>query len=397
MKILLVNDYGTPDGGAEIATLSLRDGLRRRGHEALLLATDVRGSVPSQADIACTGGAAGYRGRLVQTANFSARREMQRTLAEFRPDVVHVGLFLTQLSPLILPLLRDVPSVYYAHWLRAICPTGSKQLPDDRTCGSSAGISCYRSRCVPLRDWFPLMGQMHLTRRWRGTFRRVVANSEATRTALEAEGFTNVSVIPCGVPTRARGPALGGAPLVGEPVACFSGRLTRQKGVHVLLAAWRSVRAALPHAQLLIAGDGPERIVLEATAPPGVTFLGAVPHADLHRATEGAWVQVVPSSGFEGLGLAAVEAMMRGLAVVASRIGGLSEVVQPDVTGVLVEPNDPASLATGLIALLGDRNRCEQLGARGREVAERSFSQDAYVDRLVALYEGLVAEHRAVR
>jgi glycosyltransferase involved in cell wall biosynthesis len=105
----------------------------------------------------------------------------------------------------------------------------------------------------------------------------------------------------------------------------------------------------------------------------------------------------VPSSGFEGLGLAAVEAMMRGLAIVASRIGGLGEVVQPDVTGILVEPNDPASLATALIALLGDRSRCEQLGARGREVAERSFSQDAYVDRLVALYEGLVAENRRVR
>ena len=397
MKILLVNDYGTPDGGAEIATLSLRDGLRRRGHEVVLLATDARGNVPSQADIECAGGAAGYRGRILQTANFSARRAMRRTLAEFEPDVVHVGLFLTQLSPLILPLLRAVPSVYYAHWLRAICPTGSKQLPDDSTCSSSAGVACYRSGCVPLRDWLPLMGQMHMTRRWRDTFRRVVANSEATRTALEAGGFTNVSVIPCGVPTTAGLAAPGGAPLGGEPVACFSGRLTRQKGVHVLLAAWRRVRDALPHAQLLVAGDGPERTALEATAPPGVTFLGAVPHAELHRATESAWVQVVPSSGFEGLGLAAVEAMMHGRAVVASRIGGLGEVVQPDVTGVLVEPNDATGLATALIALLGDRGRCERLGARGREVAERSFSQDTYVDRLVALYEGLVAEQRAVR
>jgi glycosyltransferase involved in cell wall biosynthesis len=89
--------------------------------------------------------------------------------------------------------------------------------------------------------------------------------------------------------------------------------------------------------------------------------------------------------------------MMRGRAVVASRIGGLSEVVQPDVTGVLVEPNDPGRLATSLISLLGNRERCEQLGARGREVAERSFSQDVYVDRLLALYEDLVAEHRALR
>lgn len=392
MKILLVNDYGTPDGGAEIATLSLRDGLRRRGHDALLLATTGRGAAPSQADIECAGGAPGYGGRLVQTVNFAARRAVQRTLVQFEPDVVHVGLFLTQLSPLILPLLRGVPSVYYAHWLRTICPTGSKLLPDDTTCGESAGIACYRSGCVPLRDWLPLMGQMEMTRRWRGTFRRVVANSEATRAALEAEGFANVTVIPCGAPSAAHDFPSGAA-----PVACFSGRLTRQKGVHVLLSAWRTVRNQLPDARLLIVGDGPERNGLEASAPPGVTFLGAMPHGQLPRATKAAWVQVVPSSGFEGLGLAAVEAMMRGLPVVASRIGGLSEVVQPDVTGLLVEPNDAPSLATALISLLGDRQRCERMGARGREIAEASFSQDTYVDRLLAVYEDLVAEHRAVR
>jgi glycosyltransferase involved in cell wall biosynthesis len=71
--------------------------------------------------------------------------------------------------------------------------------------------------------------------------------------------------------------------------------------------------------------------------------------------------------------------------------------VQSDVTGVLVEPNDATGLATALITLLGDRERCERFGARGREVAERSFSQDAYVDGLLTLYESLVAERRAVR
>jgi glycosyltransferase involved in cell wall biosynthesis len=201
-----------------------------------------------------------------------------------------------------------------------------------------------------------------------------------------------VSVIPCGVPSRVPRPPLSVAPL-----ACFTGRLTRQKGVHVLLAAWGAVREQVPDARLLIAGDGPERRALEAAAPAGVTFLGTVPHEELDRTTAAAWVHVVPSVGFEGLGLAAVEAMMRGRAVVASRIGGLSEVVQPDVTGVLVEPNDPGRIATSLIALLGNRERCEQLGARGREVAERSFSQDVYVDRLLAVYEDLVAEHRALR
>jgi glycosyltransferase involved in cell wall biosynthesis len=392
MKILLVNDYGTPDGGAEIATLSLRDGLRQRGHDTLLFTTTARNDGTSQADIHCAGGPAGYRGRLVQTANFAARNALSRTLGQFQPDVVHVGLFLTQLSPLILPLLRDVPSVYYAHWLRAICPTGSKLLPNGQHCSTSFGSECHRAGCLPKRDWLPLMVQMSMARRWRGSFRRVVANSEATRAALEAEGFTNVAVIPCGIAASARRP-----PLTGTPVAAFCGRLTRQKGVHVLLAAWEQVRARIPNAELLDAGDGPERMALESTVPLGVTFLGNVPHDQLDRETAAAWVQVAPSTGFEGLGLAAVEAMMRGVPVIASRLGGLQEVVQPDVTGLLVEPNDPRMLADALIRLLSDRERCERMGACGREVAQRTFSQDLYVERMLGMYEGLVGARRAAQ
>ena len=392
MKILLVNDYGTPDGGAEIATLSLRDGLRQRGHEVLLLASSARDTGNSQADVHCAGGERGYRGCLLQTANFSARRTLSRTLEQFQPDVVHVGLFLTQLSPLILPLLRDVPSVYYAHWLRTICPTGFKLLPNGQACSNTFGAACHRSGCIPAHDWLPLMVQMGMARRWRGHFRRVVANSEATRTALEAEGFRDVSVIRCGVPAAPHRPALG-----STPVAAFCGRLSRQKGAHILLAAWEQVRARIPNAQLLIAGDGPERGALESTVPLGVTFLGNVPHDAIDQEMSAAWVQVAPSTGFEPLGLAAVEAMMRGLPVVASRLGGLSEVVTSGVTGLLVEPNDPRQLANALITLLGDRATCERMGACGREVAQRTFSQDAYVERLLAMYQTLVAERHAVQ
>lgn len=391
MKILLVNDYGTPDGGAEIATLSLRDGLRRRGHEALLFATSARNNVQSLADIHCAG-AGGYRGRLVQTANFAARAALQRAIADMQPDVVHVGLFLTQLSPLILPALRDVPSVYYAHWLRAICPTGFKLLPNGQACATTFGSACRQSGCVPAHDWVPVMVQMHLAKRWRGAFRRVVANSEATRAALEAEGFSDVAVIPCGVAEQPHRPALD-----SRPTAAFCGRLTRQKGAHVLLAAWERVRERIPNAELLIAGDGPERRALESTVPLGVTFLGNVPHHELDRVMSSVWVQVAPSTGFEPLGLAAVEAMMRGVAVVASNRGGLTEVVQPDVTGLLVEPNDPVALASALIALLGNRGTCERMGTAGRSFAQQRFSQDLYVERLLAMYEGLVAERRAAQ
>jgi glycosyltransferase involved in cell wall biosynthesis len=237
-----------------------------------------------------------------------------------------------------------------------------------------------------------MMVQMRLTRQWRGAFRRVVANSEATRAALEAGGFKDVSVIRCGVPHGLPRP-----PLQGPPVATFCGRLSWQKGVHVLLSAWADVRRRLPDAQLIVVGDGPERAALEATATAGVTFVGAVGHGQVQEATTSAWVHVAPSLGFESLGLAAVEAMMRGVPVVASRVGGLPEVVESGETGLLVAPNDAPALASALVSLLSDRQRCEEMGVRARAMAERAFSEDGYVDGLLTLYEQLVREQRALQ
>jgi glycosyltransferase involved in cell wall biosynthesis len=236
------------------------------------------------------------------------------------------------------------------------------------------------------------MGQMQLWERWRGVFDRVVANSEATRSALEAEGFANVTVIPCGVP---RGPVP--QPMAKVPTALFSGRLTCQKGVHLLLDAWKSVIADLPEARLLIAGDGPQREQLERQVQSGVTFLGRLEIGELDRLAGTAWIQVVPSIGFEPFGLVTAEAMMRGRGVVATRVGGTPELVEPGLTGTLVDAGDRDALAAALTAVLRNRSWCEQLGERARRVAEERHSADLYVERFIELYATLVADNRTPR
>ena len=112
MRILFVNDYGAMCGGAERTIIGLRDEMRRRGHRAALFTSSVRpAGAASFADFECRGTAGSLR-TLLQSANPWARLRLGHVLRQFRPDVVHVGLFLTQLSPLILPLLRTVPSIY---------------------------------------------------------------------------------------------------------------------------------------------------------------------------------------------------------------------------------------------------------------------------------------------
>jgi hypothetical protein len=104
VKILLVNDYAVRQGGAEVLLLRLRDALRERGHDVRLFASNAKedGNC-TPADYTCRGTTSRFR-TLLQVANPWAAIGLRNVLRSFQPDVVHVKIFLTQLSPLILPL-----------------------------------------------------------------------------------------------------------------------------------------------------------------------------------------------------------------------------------------------------------------------------------------------------
>ena len=388
MKILLVSDYGTPAGGAEVQLLGLRKELRRRGHDARLFSSSARtkGVPGGQADYECFGTLSSFR-TMVQTANPSAYRSLKRVLAEFKPDVVHVKLFLTQLSPLILPLLRSVPSIYYVAWYRPVCPLGTKMLPDGSECTVRFGVPCYSNGCLPLHDWAPLMLQMKLWRRWRGVFRLIVTNSEATRRLLTADGIDVSAVVSHGTEVRDPRP-----PLSPPPTVSFAGRLVREKGVDILLHAFAKIVQELPDARLLIAGDGPERDNVHRLARKlgivsSVDMTGHLSRDVLEQTCEAAWVQAVPSLWAEPFGIVAVEAMMRGRAVVATAGGGLSEIIRDGLTGYLVPPGDAQSLADALLKLLRDRAVADRMGAAARSDALLRFSESGFADQLLELYQ----------
>jgi glycosyltransferase involved in cell wall biosynthesis len=392
MKVLFLCDFGSAHGGAEIATLALRDGLRARGHQAELLSSSAQPSdLPILADHVCWG-TTGRGQMLLETANPFAWLKLRRLLREFQPDVVHVKMFLLELSPLILPLLREVPSLYHVSWLRPICPTGSKLLPDRSPCTQPAGWTCHKSGCLSLSDWTLAMTQMRLWRRWSGAFDRFVTASEFTSSRLYADGLPKATVIPTGVPVRPARPSLGDA-----PVAFFSGRLVKEKGADVLLKAWEAVVRQIPSARLIIAGDGPDRPLLEKLAQSfgdaangGVEFLGHVPSSKIEEVARKAWVTIVPSLWAESFGLVAAESSMRGTAVIASRVGGLPEIVAEGENGDLVDPNRHDQLSEALLRMFRDRARCEAMGRRGREIALRNWTVDTYVDRFIGLYEEMI-------
>lgn len=392
MKVLLIHDYATPIGGAELMMLALREALRQRGHDARLFATSAgTQETSSLADYACFGTTSRYR-TLLQSANPLAFWKLRQVLHDFQPDVVHVRIFLTQLSPLILPLLRPFPSLYHLAWYRPICPLGTKLLPSGKSCRDPFGIACYRHRCLSVWDWLPLMLQMKLWQHWRDVFDLIVANSDAVKQQLMAAGIDPIEVVWNGVPVRPARPVLTSVPTVA-----FAGRLVAEKGVDILLAAFARVVQHIPDAQLLIAGEGEERdrildLIQTFNLDQNVTLLGQVSRLELEQHFAGAWVQVVPSRWAEPFGIVAAEAMMRGTSVIASRAGGLAEIVQPGRTGFLVPPSEVEPLTEALLRVLQNQELAEQMGQAGREIALSRFSEAAFVDRFVELYHQLLQQ-----
>lgn len=386
----MVNDYGRPNGGAELQMLALRDGLRRRGHSVRLFTSDAEltPGFPLLADRTCVG-RTDILQVLTQTVNMSARRGLSRELAEYPPDIVHVRMFLWQLSPLILPLLRAVPVLYQAAVYKAICPNGLKLRPDGSACNVRAGLVCRSSGCLATKTWMSTMAQLAMVRRWRPAIDVSATLSRRMAELFTADGWSDVRVLPNSVDEVPMRPPLGPRPLVG-----YAGRLSREKGIETLLDAFAQVLADVPEARLLIAGAGPlETVLRQAAAPLGdsVRFLGHLPRPEMEAVFGELWVQAVPSLWHEPFGNVSTEAMMRGTAVVASDVGGQSDIVRDDETGCLVPPGDAAALADRLRRILSDRGFAERLGRAGREVALREYSREAALERMEEAYRDTIA------
>src|SRR5207253_4402088 len=130
----------------------------------------------------------------------------------------------------------------------------------------------------------------------------------------------------------------------------FAGRLSPEKGVDVLVEAARRA----PEIPILVAGAGPALDQLQAAAPPSVSCLGWVGQAELSALRERCLMTLQPSTCYDVSPFASIESAASGTGVIASRIGGLPEIVQDGVSGVLVEPGDPDSLARAMREVSAD-------------------------------------------
>ena len=177
----------------------------------------------------------------------------------------------------------------------------------------------------------------------------------------------------------------------GKTLVLYAGRLVERKGVSYLLEAWKAASPDFPRAGLLILGDGPLRRDLEDRAARlgiahTVRFAGQVDNVP--EALRAADLFVLPSLQ-EGMANSLLEAMASGVPVVATRIGGVMDVVEEGVTGLVVEPGDPRSLAGSLRAMLGDPPLRARLAGSALETIVRAFGPESRSRKYRELYRSL--------
>lgn len=214
---------------------------------------------------------------------------------------------------------------------------------------------------------------------------RVVAVTRPTAEHLTAQGVPRVHTVENFLPSRGGDRALTPAPAAGPLALLFIGRLSIEKGVDVLLEALAAGPAAL---QLTVLGDGAERADLEALC--GRLGLSARVHFagwqdDVGPYLDRAGAVVMPSLR-EGLPLTAIEAAAAGRPVVASRVGGIPDVIKHGETGLLVEPGQPAALASALSQLVERREALQHAAFEAAPAIRQRFAPAKWAQETLADY-----------
>ncbi len=310
-----------------------------------------------------------------------------------KPDVAHFHNTFPLISPSGYAACRDngVPVVQTLHNFRFICP-GALLLRGGKPCEACVGATllpallhrCYRNSAAATAAQVWTLVRNRRLGVYSGQVDRYVALTRFAASRLAAGGLPaeRIDVKPNFLPDDP-GPGAGDG-----GYAAFVGRLSEEKGVRVLLSAWRSV-CGFP---LKIAGDGPLRPELERQAVQeglAVEFLGYRRKDEVNALLRNAVLSILPSICYEGVPMSMIESFACGTPVLASRIGSLAELVEED-TGVTFEAGNPDDLAAIVAGLRKDPGRLAGLRATTRNTFESRYTEKKNLQALLGIYRKVV-------
>lgn len=402
MKVLLVNKFHWNKGGSEKYYFELGELLKQHGHEVAYFSMEDEKNIK-------TGNKEYFVPKfdlnnssklkaLDVIYNKENEKIMEKALDEFKPDVVHLNNFQRQLSASIIKPIkkRNIPIVFTAHDVQAICPAITMMDNDKNPCElcmKGKYINCIKKSCNKGSKLKSALGAIE------GYYYRnhkiytdkidyIITPSEFYRTKFIEDGINpnkiqaihnSIEMNDYNVETKDDGYAL------------YFGRLSKEKGILNLINAF----AKCNKGNLYIAGEGPEKeniekIIKENKLEDRVKLLGFLNKEQMTDVTRKCKFVVVPSIWYENCPYSVLETLAIGKPIIGSNMGGIPELVIDNENGFIYNTVD--ELTEKMNVLFENEDLVKQFSKRSKDLAKQNYDREVYYNKLKQIYDKVIKE-----
>ena len=397
MKILMVNKFLYPNGGAETYFFKVGKYMEKAGHQVEYfgmydeknIVTNSANEYTTEMDFHTTGlERLFYPLRIIYS--FEAKRKIRNVIEKFKPDIVHLNNINFQLTPSIIEEIQkhNIPMVQTVHDYQMICPNHLMFDQAKKTCElclNGSKWNCTRKNCIGSSKIKSIIGSIEaILYQQRKTYQLIDQFICPSHFIEDKLNQTNLY----------RGKTLTIHNFVElkkteafdktEDYVLYFGRLSEEKGLEMLLNCCRR----LTHIKFKIAGTGP--LVEQCKGISNVEFVGFKTGEELDTLIRRAKFTVYPSIWYENSPLSVLEAKSLGTPVIASKMGGIPELIEDNETGIIIEDMNEDKLVKEINALYLDNEKLLRLSNNCIEKREKMISLDTYGSKILEVYHQFV-------
>lgn len=414
MRILLVNKFHYLNGGSEKYYFELGKLLKKNGNEVAYFSmrddrnikTGDKEYFVEKIDLN-TGSKLKALDVIYSKENY---KKMQEAIYDFKPDIVHLNNFQRQLSESIVECCKKnkIPMVFTAHDVQAICPAismldGEKNICEK--CMNGKYLNCFKKKCIKNSTLKSLLGA------YEGKYyRSKKVYIEKIGHIITPSVFYKNKFIEDGVKADKIEAIHNFIDLEdynlqveNDGYALYSGRLAKEKGILNLVEAFTNLiknskgNEKLNGIRLYIAGDGPERENIEKKIKNSklenrIVLLGYLNQKDLREFTRKCSFLVIPSIWYENGPYSVIETQAIGKAIIGANIGGIPEMVQDNVNGLIYEYDDINELEDKMKKLFEFPELAYHFGKSAKNFALKEYRPEKYYEKIEKIYKNVLGE-----
>lgn len=403
-KILNINQVTTITGGSDVYWYNLSKLLEEKGHKVTnfgsrfpnqreypeIIDKKVEKYLPTSPSFENPR----FRDIIKFIYSIEAKNKIKKILDADSYDLAHLHIYYGRLTSSIIQEIhkRNIPIVQTSHDYKLVCPSYLLLRNNNKCnlCTKRHYYHCIINKCNKNRFWRSLLSTIeayisnHITT---PKINRIIAVSEYQKKILVEMGVNANKIT-----------TINNFVHFHKPVKrqnmhkyfIFVGRLEKYKGIYTLLSALDFLKLQGLEIPVIIIGDGPERRKMKKYVHQNnlssVNIIGSVDHSVVTSYLSDAIALVAPSYFHETFGLTVAEAQAAGIAVIASKVGAYTELVQHEGNGFLFPPDDFRELASKMRYLFENPMIAKRMGLKGYHSAKENYSKDAHYDKLIDLY-----------